>query len=412
MKILFVNEYSYPNVVSGAEFSMEALAEALTKSGNEITIISPSLGNDLEFFLYNNIKYYKFPFFKKTKPYQSLSPFWFNNPLFWLITAFSLLKIIKQENIDIIHVHGKFVLPGVILAKLLSRKPVVVTVRDYKFLCPLSLCFVNKDSKCDIKYFIFSELPNYLKIYEKKSNWFRKITTVTRIIISKFFQELLLLSLKKANKIICVSQAVLNIYKKSGISSEKLISIYNVVDISSKVTIMSKNKTIISVGKISYGKGSDILIDAFEKVKKIIPDCQLIMVGAKSPSIEKIPENVEYIKKVDHDKIHEIYKKAGLFVLMSRWPEPLSRASLEAMSQGIPLILSDKGGNQEVVVDGVNGYLIKVDSKVLAQKIIKLFSERHTLQKMAESSSKIFIKKFSEKKSLDDHLKIYERLIK
>ena len=42
MKILFVNEYSYPNVVSGAEFSMEALAETLIKSGNEITIISPS----------------------------------------------------------------------------------------------------------------------------------------------------------------------------------------------------------------------------------------------------------------------------------------------------------------------------------------------------------------------------------
>ena len=44
MKILFVNEYAAPHAVSGAEHSMQALAEGLAKQV-EIYLLSPDLGS-------------------------------------------------------------------------------------------------------------------------------------------------------------------------------------------------------------------------------------------------------------------------------------------------------------------------------------------------------------------------------
>ena len=105
MKLLFLSEYAYPHDVSGAEFSMTTLAESLVKS-NKIITLSPNLGSQGK-LTKNQVVYLKFPFLKKVRPGETLTPLWFNNPFFWLYSAYFIFKSIKKYRINLIHVHGK-----------------------------------------------------------------------------------------------------------------------------------------------------------------------------------------------------------------------------------------------------------------------------------------------------------------
>lgn len=411
MKILFANEYAYPNVVSGAEFSMEALATALAKAGQKIIIISPSLDKDLKKFTHNRINYEKFPFFKKTKAYKILAPIWFNNPLFWFWSSLAIIKTIIKQKIEIIHVHGKYILPGAILARLITRKPVVVTVRDYKFLCPLGLCLTNQGRSCDWDYFLKEEIDFYLSRYESGKNFFFKLFLYPRLILGKLFQGILLGFLKSSDAIIGVSKSLVEIYQKNGIAKEKLLAIYNIPPPAQKKSIkVKKEKIILYVGKLSFGKGTDLLIKAFRKIKEKIPKTRLILIGIKSPSLKYFPSSIEYYGQIPHEKLASYYQRASLFVIPSRWPEPLSRSSLEALSFGLPLIVSNRGGNREVVVDGINGYIVN-NFKELFSRILTVLQSSQKQAKMSQQSLEILKNRFNREKIINQHLSLYRKLL-
>ncbi len=411
MKILFVNEYIYPNVVSGAEFSMQTLAEALKEQGQEVFFFGPNLSRQ-KVNKYKGMKILRFPFFKKEKPGKSLSPIWFNNPIFWFYSTLFLFFVCLKRKIDIIHLHGKYLLPAAIATKFFLKVPVVVTVRDYKFLCPLALCLIKQEKVCHWRYFLFEEIKFYLSKYEKNKKFLGKCFLVFRILIAKTLQRGLFGFLKSADKVFCVSQAVLEIYKKAGVDKGKLFKIYNLPpEIAKKEKSKRGKKTVLYVGKLSFGKGTDLLIKAVNRLREQMPQIRLILVGGKSPSIDPLPEFVEHHKEIPHNRIGQFYKKASLFVLPSRWPEPLSRATLEALSFGLPLVLSNKGGNREVVEDGVNGYLVSLNTGELAERILVVLNDEKKAKKMGEASIKILKERFNRGEIINEHLELYKDYI-
>lgn len=411
MNILFINEYIYPNVVSGAEFSMQALAQALKKKGENIIFFGPNLSKK-KINSFQGIKIIRFPFIKKLKPYQTLTPFWFNNPIFWLYSAIFITLACQKEKIDIIHVHGKYLLPSAIISCLFTKTPVIITVRDYKFLCPLALCLIKQNKICDWSYFIKNEIKFYLDKYESNSSFIKRFFLIPRIILAKLWQKVLFLFLKSSDKIICVSNALKEIYKDSGLSKNKLTAIYNLPPKEEKTASSKNSKTILYVGKLSYGKGTDLLIDAYKIVKKKMPQAKLILAGPKSNSIGIIPEEVTYLGKLKHDEVLGLYKKTSVYVSPSRWPEPLSRSTLEALSFGLPLIVSNKGGNKEVVKDKINGYLAILNADDLAKKILLILSGKQLQKKMGEQSLFLLNTRFNREKLLEQHIELYKKIKK
>ena len=411
MNILFINEYIYPNVVSGAEFSMQALAQALKQKKENIIFFGPNLSKK-KINSYKNIKIIRFPFIKKLKPYQALTPFWFNNPIFWFYSVIFITLTCKKEKIDIIHVHGKYLLPGAIISRLFTKTPIIITVRDYKFLCPLALCLIEQNKICNWNYFIKKEIKFYLDKYESKSSFIKRFFLIPRIILAKLWQKVLFLFLKSADKIICVSDAVRDIYKDSGLSEKKLTAIYNLPPKADKIVNPKNSKTILYVGKLSYGKGTDLLIDAYKIVKKKIPQVKLILAGPKSSSIGIIPKEVTYLGKLKHNEALGLYKKASVYVSPSRWPEPLSRSTLEALSFGLPLVVTNKGGNKEVVENEINGYLTNLNAGDLAKKILLILPDKQSKEKMGKQSLKLLDIRFNKEKIINKHIKLYNDFYK
>ena len=70
-------------------------------------------------------------------------------------------------------------------------------------------------------------------------------------------------------------------------------------------------------------------------------------------------EQVVFLGHVPHRDMPELYKASDIFVLPSQVEEALGMSLIEAMSTGLAVLGSDRGGIPELIEDGVNGFVVK-----------------------------------------------------
>ena len=85
---------------------------------------------------------------------------------------------------------------------------------------------------------------------------------------------------------------------------------------------------------------------------------------------------------------------------------------LEYMALRKPVIVSDNGGNPEVVVNGVNGYLVKPQSSVaISSRVIDLLKNEERAKQMGLAGRKMVEEKFSVSRMASAFNKLYEELM-
>ena len=93
--------------------------------------------------------------------------------------------------------------------------------------------------------------------------------------------------------------------------------------------------------------------------------------------------------------VDSLLTQSDVFCLISNY-EGLPISIIEAMRAGLPVIASDVGGNNELVVDGVNGYLVsRGDRKGLVQAIEKLIKDRNLITEFGKRSQEKFRMEFT-----------------
>lgn len=171
------------------------------------------------------------------------------------------------------------------------------------------------------------------------------------------------------------------------------------------------NCNVIAVGRLSYQKGFDRLIAAWNIVHKTQPDWQLSIFGdgeLKKELIEQITsfELEDTIKIFPPTlNIEEEYDKSSLFVLSSRY-EGLPMVLLESLAHGLPIVaFTCKCGPRDIITDGIDGLLIEEGNiPALAQGIIKLINDEKLRKRLGEAaylksqsySEEIVMKKWQE----------------
>jgi len=147
------------------------------------------------------------------------------------------------------------------------------------------------------------------------------------------------------------------------------------------------SKRVIAVGRYSYQKGFDLLIDAWCIVHNSHPSWLLDIYGAGDPSQYQKLADSKGIGTFLHcnaavSNINEMYEKSSIFVLSSRY-EGLPLVIIEAMGAGLPVVsFSCPCGPRDMIKDGVNGFLVESGAvEQLAQKIVYLIeNEEERLQ--------------------------------
>lgn len=154
---------------------------------------------------------------------------------------------------------------------------------------------------------------------------------------------------------------------------------------------------IITVGRLSYEKGYDILLKAFAPIVKEFPNLQLEILGAgdELAKLEALAAELNVRQKVKFLGFQEnpfaFLVKADIYVCSSRYEGyPLSLA--EAMAVGLPVVSTCVGGIPSMLEDGDTGLLVRAENtEGLAKAIVRLVKDAE-LRKRLGLNAKIFAK--------------------
>jgi glycosyltransferase involved in cell wall biosynthesis len=134
--------------------------------------------------------------------------------------------------------------------------------------------------------------------------------------------------------------------------------------------------TIINTGSLSLRKGTPYLLEAFRLVRKKIPDARLLLTRAVQDDIKPVLARhhdlpIEWSPPLPHAQLAGRLRGADIFVLPSL-EEGLVRTACEAMSCGLPAILTPHTGANDFVQPGVSGEVVPIrDAQAIAGAIFK-----------------------------------------
>lgn len=161
--------------------------------------------------------------------------------------------------------------------------------------------------------------------------------------------------------------------------------------------IQAEKFEILCVSRITPRKGIRFLIKALEKFIVENPYVHLTIIGDgnEKESLENLVRglglghSVTFRGLVPHKQLPEEYAKADVFVLPSL-NEGMSNTMLEAIASGLPIIATQTGGSDELVKNGVNGLIVKMqDSDDLAQKLSMLVKQEQLRLNMGRLSREL-----------------------
>ena len=266
-----------------------------------------------------------------------------------------IIRIIKEENFNVIHSHGA---RANFITRFIKKKTDIPCVTT-----------VHSDFMLDFKGNIYKHL---------------------------IYTNLNIFALKKFDYFIGVSEDFRQMLIGRGFPEDKVYTVYNGIDYSESISYRSKedflrekglshlhNKTIIGIlARLHPVKGHEIFIKAAAMILEKNKDAHFLITGNK----DEMPELINVVKRLDiEDNIHfigfvenpyDFLNTIDINVLTS-YSESFPYVLLEGAQLLKPTISSAVGGIPMLIKDGGNGYLFKAgDSKELAAKLELLIDDK------------------------------------
>lgn len=150
--------------------------------------------------------------------------------------------------------------------------------------------------------------------------------------------------------------------------------------------------TIGTILRLEHIKGADIIVPAFCKVRRSIPNARLIIVGdgtlrammEQQQKEMRLPaDSILWRGRLTPNQLYEQYALMDIAWVPSR-SEGFGLTAIEAMAQGVPVIATDIGGLSEIVTDGENGLLVPPeDTDALADTTTTVLNDDIRLQRLS-----------------------------
>ncbi len=319
------------NLAGGSERSTSTIANALVARGHEVAIVS-YVGSDMQPF---------FPIDERIK-------------LYYIAPQRERYPVLIREIRRICKLRQLYALirPDVIVVIGTTRAWVnVPATRGYKVVA-----------------------KEYFSVHHRSQllSWFsRRLTAST------------------ANAIVALSEEDKRIYLQR-LGAKRVEIIFNPLTLKNPTPSQLDKKIVLGLGRMTYVKGFDLLLDAWKQVKHtdwclhLVGDGKMRKKLVKRVIQEKIP-NVYFFPATADVLPH--YMAASLFVLPSR-SEAFGNVLTEAMSVGIPTISFDCGeGPRSIVEENVTGIIVPAqDTQAMANALDTLMNDSARLQAMSIAS--------------------------
>ncbi len=178
-------------------------------------------------------------------------------------------------------------------------------------------------------------------------------------------------------------------------------------------------KIILFMGRLVYEKGIQHLIDAMPKILSNYNDAKLIVAG-KGAMLDELKAKVDYMglsQKVyftgylNSKQVPKMYKCADISVFPSTY-EPFGIVALEAMLAGVPTVVSDTGGLNEIIDHGVNGMKSYTgNANSLADSILTLLFDQQLCSEVTKNAKQKVKNEYNWTKLAQDTHFVYQKAI-
>ncbi len=249
------------------------------------------------------------------------------------------------------------------------------------------------------------------------------ISHVRNILTSK---QVLNYDFDQMSHIIAISEQSKVPLVKAGIPSEKIDVVLNCVDLSvfqPNPIVRDKNTDRFKVGIVGRIEPFKKQTTFVEIAREVVKQCQNVrfhIIGAALDTPEHRAYDKEVRQLVSQYKLEEVIHFTGHRNDMPRVMQELdilvtlSAGSViaEAMASGKPVIGTPIGSTSEMIVDGVTGWVVPLDSiEAISGRIVQLVTDSAKCKKMGEAARKHAEDFFSIEKHVQRIQNIYEKLI-
>ncbi len=273
------------------------------------------------------------------------------------------------------------------------------------------LASVIKEHKIDIVN-AQSSLDRYISIFSRWLLRTKALVFHTRRQMPKDIGSSLkrFLLQKGADGIICVSHSIRNFFLRKKFKADLLHVIWNGTPpetyLPPDARLLEKLRTAhniqpgeIVLGCVSRRKQQEQIIPALAQLKQKVT---FIFVGITADQqlaglLEQylLPHRIIFTGQVPVQTARHYYYLFYCKILSSK-DEGISQALLSAMAAGVPVIATDEGGNNEIIKDGVNGFLFSwANSDQLAEKLNHLLQDATLHDAFSKAGKKTAFETFS-----------------
>jgi len=163
-------------------------------------------------------------------------------------------------------------------------------------------------------------------------------------------------------------------------------------------------------------KDQAMLLGGFAQAAPSLPDVDLLMVGdgPLRPDLERLTRGLGIAARVKflgiRRDVADVLRAADAFALTSV-SEAASLTLLEAMATGLPALVTNVGGNPEIVRDGVDGLLVpRGDAAACGAAIVRLFREPGLIEKLGANARRRVRDKYRLEQTVGAYYGLYRRL--
>jgi len=180
----------------------------------------------------------------------------------------------------------------------------------------------------------------------------------------------------------------------------------------------SERHSLCMVANFSNKKDHHSLIMAMRNILKAYPDTHLTLVGHDAGTLSDSQKLVVDLSLSDHiDFVTDCLNPAPLIArseicILATHGEGISNVLLEYLALSKPVIVSNNGGNPEVIQEGFSGFLVSPQSpEAISEKVIVLLSQPDLARTIGYNGNDTVVNKFSFESLLNKYQLLYSDLV-
>jgi glycosyltransferase involved in cell wall biosynthesis len=372
----------YAPVVGGEERLLECLSRELVQRGHDVAVATlaldaapPARSGDAEIRVHRLASLARrlpWVFSDPGRPHLPPAP----DP----ILAREIVRVIELEQPDVLHAHN-WIAHSCVAARAATAKPLVLSLHDYSLVCATKRLMAHGEV-CDG--------PAPLKCVRCSASHYGPAKGVSIALLHLATHRRLL---RSVDAFVPVSHTVA---ASSGLALTRHEVVPNFIAANGEPEPAASNLRWLDellpsgpfalyVGDLVYDKGVGVAVEAFERDPSLPP---LVLIGRTFESLRVSPsQRVRPLGELPAEAVQAAWRRSSFGIVPSLWQEPFGLAAIEAMSAGTPVVGSRAGALQDIVLDGVTGFLVPpADTGALAHACRRLTLDDRLRERLGQAA--------------------------